>query len=790
MRLAPSISTKVNSLLNASEKDIVEQIKLRAEKGMSTARLDGLLKSIQAARSKAWKEVKKEWAGKMLELSKSEPEFLDRTLTTVSPATLDITLPNASTLGSIAKETPFEGRTMSDWANRVEASDMSRIEQSIKIGLSQGQSSQDIARRIVGSVQMKGMDGVTQITRNNANAITRTAVNAISNAAKQEFYKENAELFSGEMFLATLDARTTLVCASNDNKQFKVGEGPVPPLHWQCRSLRLAVINGQVIGERPMRNFTKESLEREYAEQGSKGSWTEFKKRRMRELTGTAPASLSYNEWLKGQSPAFQDDILGPARGKMFREQGLTLDKFVNRNGDALNLKQLQKIDEQGLIDRGTPPAPPRPIPKPDVDQMEKDLAARKEAKRLADIELDQEVEAEFEKQQQELAAKEAEIKRLKDLEQQERKRAEIAAKEAKRLADIELAAKEAEIKRLKDLETKRLKDLADKDAEIKRLKEAKRLADIELEKQIEAEMEAEINGKPETSYERWRRLKDELEATPKADRANRNRLNAEIRKAQEDLDREWAEKAKIKRAEEGKLLVEKRGKALAKPHYNLQQLLDNHETTLEINGPAVNAHKDAVYNGLKKAGLGQGNANLPTLKNMQMTNSHRKLTDREIWDLNELEPNNGGVYLSGRNSLRATYDSTALSKFRANYDALAESKKAIAKIPFNVSEVATNTLQKIENIVIHEYGHHVHIGQINNVASDIIIQKTYNKAIKAKSGFVSEYATYDHKEFWAESFNAYHSYPRAWMVKHSPDALKMVEEVLDLVGIPLVPGA
>jgi hypothetical protein len=49
MRLAPSISEKVGSLLNASEKDIVDQIKTRATKGMNTARLEGLLKTGQAA---------------------------------------------------------------------------------------------------------------------------------------------------------------------------------------------------------------------------------------------------------------------------------------------------------------------------------------------------------------------------------------------------------------------------------------------------------------------------------------------------------------------------------------------------------------------------------------------------------------------------------------------------------------------------------------------------------------------------------------------------------------------
>jgi SPP1 gp7 family putative phage head morphogenesis protein len=369
MRLAPAISDKVNRLLNDSEADIKAQILARAERGMSTVRLDGLLKSIKLVRQKAWGRVRKEWATRLLEIAKWEPEFLDETLKAVVPSTLDVTLPTAAALGSMVQATPFEGRVMSDWASRVEAQDLARIEQQIKIGLHQGQSSRDIASRIVGTVQMRGMDGVTQITRNNANAITRTAVNAISNAAKQAFYAENEHLFDQEVFMAVLDARTTIRCASLDNKKFKLGQGPVPPLHWNCRSLRLAIINDEVIGNRPAREFTKQQLLREYSQKegfrapkerdglpsGHKGSYDRYARKRMRELTGQVPAHTSYQDWLMRQSKAFQDDVLGPKRGELFRSGKFTLDKFVNRNGDKLTIEQLMKLDRTELP-RATPP--------------------------------------------------------------------------------------------------------------------------------------------------------------------------------------------------------------------------------------------------------------------------------------------------------------------------------------------------------------------------------------------------------------------------------------------------
>ena len=369
MRLAPGISQQVNSLLNDSERDLQEQIKKRYQKGLSTARADGLLKSMKAVRTDAWKDVNQVWADEMTELAQAEPTFLDETLRAVSPAQLAVTLPTAGRMAAIAKSTPFEGLVMRDWASRVAAGDLDRLLRGVQVGLTQGDNVDQIAKRLFGSVQMKGTDGLTQITRNNADSITRTAVNAITNAAKQEFYQANSDILDLEVFLATLDARTTLVCAGNDNKQFKLGQGPVPPLHWRCRSLRLAIINGEVIGTRPARNFTEKQMLQEYADKhglgtitkrdqlprGHKTEYDTYARGRMRELTGTVPAKLSYDEWLRGQTQAFQDDILGPARAQLFRD-GLKLDKFTNREGDVLTLDQLRKLDRGGL-----PPAPPAP---------------------------------------------------------------------------------------------------------------------------------------------------------------------------------------------------------------------------------------------------------------------------------------------------------------------------------------------------------------------------------------------------------------------------------------------
>ena len=77
-------------------------------------------------------------------------------------------------------------------------------------------------------------------------------------------------------------------------------------------------MEGEVIGRRPAKAATTKSLLREFTAQegipsttsrdrlpfGFKGRFDEFSRARIRELTGTVPAKVSYQTWLGRQSAA------------------------------------------------------------------------------------------------------------------------------------------------------------------------------------------------------------------------------------------------------------------------------------------------------------------------------------------------------------------------------------------------------------------------------------------------------------------------------------------------------
>lgn len=376
LRLAGGLRNEVVDLLNRSERDLAEKIrrKLAGVRGVSPrsiARMESLLRVVERLRTRSISEVTDRWVEALRELSIREAAFVDGALKTIAPVILDTALPAVELLSGLVRSTPFEGKTLAEWSKKLAADDLDRIRGQILIGLTQGEDSRAIARRIVGSARLAGADGVTQITRRQAEAITRTSVNAIANMARRTYFQQNADLFSEELYVATLDARTTPICRSLDGERFPVGEGPIPPLHFNCRSLRTAIIDGEVIGVRPAKPVTERGLVREFVRQngldgrittraqlprGTRGKFDDFQRRRIRELTGQVDGKVTYQKWLERQSAEFQDDVLGKTRGRLFRSGGLTLDKFVNRAGDELTLSQLVKLEREAFIKAGLDP--------------------------------------------------------------------------------------------------------------------------------------------------------------------------------------------------------------------------------------------------------------------------------------------------------------------------------------------------------------------------------------------------------------------------------------------------
>lgn len=377
-RYSGAVRNRILRLLDQSEEEIAARIHRRLENAQGglrspaeLRRLETLLAGIRRIRFESWEKARLEWIEQGSALALAEPRMVAGIVATVAPVELELALPPARTLRAIATARPFQGRVLGEWAKHAAAEDVRRISDAVRVGMVTGDSTQAIVRKVIGTSALKGRDGVTQIARNQAEAITRTAINHIANSARAEFLIENRDVFDEEIYVATLDARTTPICRSLDGKRFEVGTGPQPPVHFSCRSTRVAAIAEDIVTERPARNFTQRQLLEEFAQRegieipktryalgrGLKGKFDTFARRRMRELTGTVPSKTTYAEWLSRQAASVQDDILGKTRGKLFRRGGLTLDRFVSRAGDEIPLRDLAKRHEEAFRAAGLEPA-------------------------------------------------------------------------------------------------------------------------------------------------------------------------------------------------------------------------------------------------------------------------------------------------------------------------------------------------------------------------------------------------------------------------------------------------
>lgn len=376
LRRSSAIRNQLLALLDDTEADLRASIRdrLRHHTGTGSpanvARLEKLLADVEQVRGTAWAAATPVLVESMREIVAEEPRLVSAIVRTVVPVRLEPTLPAPAQLRALVTERPFEGRLLRDWARKIRRDDVERIHGQVRIGIVRGEGAADIARRVVGTVRLRGRNGATEVTRRDAAALVRTAANHFANQARQQWVAANPGLVGRELYVATLDVRTTPVCGALDGEVFPAGEGPVPPVHYSCRSTRVPIIDGEAIGERPAKPVTERMLLREFAgreglraparradlPRGTRGRFDDFARARTRELVGQVPARTTYQEFLARQSREFQDDVLGPTRARLFRSGGLTLDKFVDRDGSSITLAELATMHARAFRAAGLDP--------------------------------------------------------------------------------------------------------------------------------------------------------------------------------------------------------------------------------------------------------------------------------------------------------------------------------------------------------------------------------------------------------------------------------------------------
>lgn len=313
-----------------------------------------LQSEVKRIRKKAWDRIGKLYLSEFKSLSKVEAKKAADIVDKFLPVVVDFEQPKPNKLSAIIGSMLFEANTLKQWISRSSNADIGRIVSRVKIGIGQGETPGQITNSIFGT-KTNRRGSILSTANRNVDGIASTVTIGVSNESRQEFYIQNPDVFKQEIYQATLDSRTTLECASNDGELFDIGKGPMPPLHFNCRSFRDPYINPESLTDRKFKASSQRQLLREYSKQsniasvknrsdlprGHKGKFDTFAKSRMKELVGTVPGKTTFEQFLRGRSTEFQRDYLGPTRYEMFKNGKLSLSNFVAPDGTTLTLAQL-----------------------------------------------------------------------------------------------------------------------------------------------------------------------------------------------------------------------------------------------------------------------------------------------------------------------------------------------------------------------------------------------------------------------------------------------------------------
>mgnify|MGYP000393751122 FL=1 len=327
-RLKTGTVRDIVGFLNAAVLPELEReiaLRLAAGEALSaseTARLEAVRDAVRTIAFAGFAEARRRIVDALEEIAVYEAEWQVATVARIlPPLNISFDAPSPATLRALVETRPFEGKVLGEWWSGVAADAQVRIDSVVREGIASGRTTGQIVARITGDEGVG--DAPFRALRRNAEAVVRTATQEVSTAARMETYRENDDLVKGWQFVATLDARTTLICASEDGKVYPVGEGRPPPLHFGCRSTTVPV----------MKSFAELGFAGIDVPAGSRAS-----------MDGEVAEKTTYDEWLRGQPRAVQDEALGPERAALFRG-GLKIERFVDAGLRPLTLDELRALE-------------------------------------------------------------------------------------------------------------------------------------------------------------------------------------------------------------------------------------------------------------------------------------------------------------------------------------------------------------------------------------------------------------------------------------------------------------
>ena len=247
-----------------------------------------------------------------------------------------------------AMQTLPNGETVEKAFRGIATRQQEGLARTIRQGVFSGESTQQIASRMIGRLEFGQKGSVRQIAQaggemtklanHQIQTIVRTSVNQVQNQASQAVYAANSKVAPKYEYVATLDSRTSPICKRLDGRKFEYNKGPTPPQHFNCRSTTVPVVDYEGLSKRKGFEDLKPPPVGKVVTRPS--------------ATGRVPQDTTYGEWLLKQDKKLQVKTLGNTKKvnyfkRLAKKEGSgqkAIKKLIRDDDSERSLKDLQRI--------------------------------------------------------------------------------------------------------------------------------------------------------------------------------------------------------------------------------------------------------------------------------------------------------------------------------------------------------------------------------------------------------------------------------------------------------------
>lgn len=247
LRYSEGLRQDVLGQLGLLEEDLVAQIHAADITGAKRTayqigRQQALLKQTRETIQSSYRDINKRVGSELRGLAELESNWAGKMINDgFQSKIVDMGLPR-SNLRQIVRGSMIEGAPHTEWWGRQSANTRQRFDNQIRMGVMQGETNDQLVKRIRGSATGKRRvvtaggkkrvlreysGGVMDVSKREATTLVRTSTQTIANNTNMAVYANNSEVIKGVQALVTLDLRTSDICKARSGKAWRLDDGMV-----------------------------------------------------------------------------------------------------------------------------------------------------------------------------------------------------------------------------------------------------------------------------------------------------------------------------------------------------------------------------------------------------------------------------------------------------------------------------------------------------------------------------------------------------------------------------------